>query len=179
MLKDASYCAVLHRPSDSVSPYTVRQQHCSSLLRIGETASHCVLQAMSTATLSGRVSSRLTAGSSRRPSIRVAASSDVAPNVAEARAWIAAWRSKQGRMAPPAEAAAPAPAPTPTNGKGKSKTAATAVAPVAAAAPPAAKAAPAKSQSKFGPSKSFDDGTLVFTADQLTAVKYTDVKLKK
>lgn len=147
-----------------------------------------MLQAMSATALSVSMPSRLAVCKSRRLTVRVAASSDVPPNVAEARAWIAAWRSKQGRMAPPAEAAAPLHAPTPTNGKGKGKKAAkaaiaeapveaAAVAPAAAA--PAPRAAPAKPQSKFGPSKSFDDGTLVFTADQLTSIKYTDVKLQK
>lgn len=128
--------------------------------------------AMRFAAHSGGLSNRVVAGRSRRTTVRVAASTDVPPNVAEARAWIAAWRSKQGRMAPPAEVAAP----TPTNGTGKSKKAAK---PASAEARAAAPAPPSQPKHKFGPSKSFDDGTLVFTADQLTAVKYKDVKLKK
>lgn len=78
---------------------------------------------------------------------------DVPPNVAEARAWIAAWRAKQQQ---PASAAA--------SGNGTSK---------AASAPKAAQRG-----SKFGASASFSDGTLVFTADQLQSVDYSDVKLK-
>jgi hypothetical protein len=77
---------------------------------------------------------------------------DVPPNVAEARAWIAAWRAKQQ----PASAAA--------SGNGTSK---------AASAPKAAQRG-----SKFGASASFSDGTMVFTADQLQSVDYSDVKLK-
>jgi hypothetical protein len=79
---------------------------------------------------------------------------DVPPNVAEARAWIAAWRARQQQ---PASAAA--------SGNGTSK--------AAAAAPKAAQRG-----SKFGASASFSDGTLVFTADQLQSVDYSDVKLK-
>jgi hypothetical protein len=86
------------------------------------------------------------------------ASTEVPPNVAEARAWIANWRAKQG--AAPAAAA---------NGNG-----------TAAAAKPAGKkaAAPAKAAGgKFGAASSMADGTLVFTADQLQSVDYSDVKL--
>lgn len=78
---------------------------------------------------------------------------DVPPNVAEARAWIAAWRAKQQQ-----------PAAASGNGNGNGK---------AAAAPAAAQRG-----GKFGASASFSDGTMVFTADQLKSVDYSDVKLK-
>lgn len=97
---------------------------------------------------------------SRRRVVLAVASTEVPPNVAEARAWIANWRSKQG--AAPAAAA---------NGNG-----------TAAAAKPAGKkaaaAAPAKAAGgKFGAASSMADGTLVFTADQLQSVDYADVNL--
>lgn len=93
--------------------------------------------------------------------VRAAASStDVPPNVAEARAWIAAWRAKQQ--------------PQQGGASGNGKPAA------AAAAPPKAAAAPkaAKGAGKFAAASSMPDGTLVFTAEQLSAVKFSDVKLK-
>lgn len=88
-----------------------------------------------------------------------AARSEVPPNVAEARAWIAAWRAKQQQ-----QGAAPS-----SNGNGAS---------AAAPAQPAAARAPAKGAGKFGASASFSDGTLLFTAADLASVQYTDVKLK-
>jgi len=88
-----------------------------------------------------------------RRSVRAAASSsDVPPNVQEARAWIAAWKAKQQGSAKPASSA----------GNG-------AVAP---------KGKPEGPKGKLGPSKSFSDGTLLFTADSLSAVQYKDIKLK-
>lgn len=87
-----------------------------------------------------------------------AASSEVPPNVAEARAWIAAWRAKQQQ-----QGAAPS-----SNGNGAS----------AEPAKPAAARAPAKGAGKFGASASFSDGTLLFTAADLASVQYADVKLK-
>jgi hypothetical protein len=93
--------------------------------------------------------------------VTAAASSEVPPNVAEARAWIAAWRAKQQQGG----AAVPA-----SNGNGASS----AAKPAAAAA-----RAPAKGAGgKFGASASFSDGTLLFTAADLASVQYTDVKLK-
>lgn len=95
----------------------------------------------------------------RRRVVMAAASTDVPPNVAEARAWIAAWRAKQQK-----------PAAASGNGNG------TSAAPAAAKSAPAPKAA--AGAGKFGASASFSDGTLVFTADQLQAVNYSDVNLK-
>lgn len=79
---------------------------------------------------------------------------DVPPNVAEARAWIAAWRAKNQQATSAA-----------ASGNGTSK---------AASAPKAAQ----RGSGKFGASASFSDGTMVFTADQLQSVDYADVKLK-
>lgn len=137
------------------------------------------LQALSAVTVSRRAFTGLTAGPSRRPSVKVAASAEVPPNVQEARAWIAAWRAKQVRMAP-AEVASQAPvsAPAHTNGKSKNNKEPKAAA-TASQAAPAAPTPSAKPNNKYGPSRSFDDGTLVFTADQLTSVKYSDVELRK
>ena len=92
----------------------------------------------------------------RRVVVRAAAKTEVPPNVAEARAWIAAWRAKQGQQ------------PKPASGNGK---------PAAAAAPKATKAAKGAG-GKFGAASAMPDGTLVFTAEQLTSVDYSDVKLK-
>lgn len=88
--------------------------------------------------------------------MRAVASAEVPPNVAEARAWIAAWRAKQQQ-----------PAAASSNGK-----------PAAAAPKPAAAKKAGKGAGKFGASASMADGTLVFTADQLQAVNYSDIKLK-
>jgi hypothetical protein len=85
-----------------------------------------------------------------------AASTDVPPNVAEARAWIAAWRAKQQQ-------------PAAASGNGAKP---------AAAAKSAGKGAAKVAGGKFGASASFSDGTLVFTADQLQSVDYGDVKLQ-
>jgi hypothetical protein len=76
----------------------------------------------------------------------------VPPNVQEARDWIAAWKAKQQGSAKPASSS--------NNG----------------AAPPKAK--PTEPKSKLGPAKSFSDGTMLFTADSLSAVQYKDIKLK-
>lgn len=86
---------------------------------------------------------------SRRRVVMAAANTEVPPNVAEARAWIAAWRAKQQQAAAPAASSG--------NGTGKAGK--------AAAAPAGGKLAAASSA----------DGTLVFTADQLKAVSYADV----
>jgi hypothetical protein len=86
-----------------------------------------------------------------------AAATDVPPNVAEARAWIAAWRAKQAGGAAPAAAANGAS----SNGMPKAAT--------------NGRPAAAGGGGKFTASASFSDGTLVFTADQLQSVNYGDV----
>lgn len=91
-----------------------------------------------------------------------AAKTDVPPNVAEARAWIAAWRAKQQQQ--------------PAAASGNGASAAPAAKP--AAAKGAGKGAAKSAGGKFGASASFSDGTLVFTADQLQSVDYGDVKLQ-
>jgi hypothetical protein len=80
--------------------------------------------------------------------------SEVPPNVAEARAWIAAWRAQQGKAAAP---------PAASNGNG--------------AAQPAAVKAKAGGGAKAGAKAA--DGTLVFTAEQLQAVSYDQLLKKK
>lgn len=94
----------------------------------------------------------------RRVVVAAASSTQVPPNVAEARAWIAAWRAKQGQAA------------AASNGNGNG------AAPAAPATP--TKAAGKSAGGKFGGAAAAD-GTVVFTADQLMAVNYSDVKLKQ
>jgi hypothetical protein len=77
------------------------------------------------------------------------AAAEVPPNVAEARAWIAAWRARQQRAAAPAKGSKQAPKP-------------------AAAKPP----------NKMAPSRSFQDGTLLFTAEALSSISYKEAALK-
>lgn len=122
----------------------------------------------------------------RQRCVVASASSDVPPNVAEARAWIAAWKAKQQGAAAAAPAAAPAAAEVATagsNGKGSGrrrkstgtgKAAAEAAAPAAVAEAAAPVAKPANKMA----ATALKDGTLVFTADQLKSIDYTDVMKK-
>eukprot|EP00877_Chromochloris_zofingiensis_P000270 jgi/Chrzof1/10243/Cz04g34010.t1 len=103
----------------------------------------------------------------RLSTVRVACSSGVPANVADARAWIAAWRASQ-QQGSPAPKAAQAEAPKPVTKDAPKSTAKT-----------AAPADPSSSNGKFAPCKSFPDGTLLFSAESLGSVKYQDVNLKK
>ncbi|KAF6260822.1 hypothetical protein COO60DRAFT_849275 [Scenedesmus sp. NREL 46B-D3] len=129
----------------------------------------------------------------RQRCVVASASGDVPPNVAEARAWIAAWKAKQqgaSAAAPAAEPVAAEVATAGSNGKGKNnrrrkstgtgKAAAEpapAAAPKAAAPAAAAEAAPAPAPEPANKlaATALKDGTLVFTADQLKSIGYSDV----
>lgn len=92
-----------------------------------------------------------------RPSIAVRAAqsgSDVPPNVAEARAWIAAWRAKHQQTSK-------APATSP-NGNGNGQSSHNGV-----VAPAATVAAP----------QMLKDGSMIFSAEALQAKNYNDFKL--
>jgi hypothetical protein len=97
-----------------------------------------------------RLAAQQQASAARQRVVRTQAAADVPPNVAEARAWIAAWRARQQRA--PAAAKAPKQA--------------------------AKAAAAAKPPSKMAPSRSFQDGTLLFTAETLSSISYKEVALK-
>jgi hypothetical protein len=97
----------------------------------------------------------------RRAGVRAAvAVKDPADNLKEAQEWVARWRARQA-----------------ANGGGRSGSGSDSDAPARRAAAAPAAAASGGKGGKLQPCKSFSDGTLLFTADSLKAVKFSDVKL--
>lgn len=142
----------------------------------------CYKQATRIAAFSSRVPTAALSSSTARPArlarqrvVSAAASSEVPPNVAEARAWIAAWRAAN-EVAPAVEGPAGNGVPSRRRApKAKAAEAAAAEAPAVEEPAAAAGEAPAAPQNKFGAAQSMADGTLVFTADQLKSVEYNEV----
>lgn len=148
-----------------------------------------VLQATRVSAFSSRAPAAANLAAAARPTrltrqrcVVASASGDVPPNVAEARAWIAAWKAKQQGSAAAAPAAAEV-ATAGSNGKGsgrRRKSTGTGKAAAEAAAPAAVAeaAAPAAKPANKMAATALKDGTLVFTADQLKSIDYTDVMKK-